>query len=268
MGSNSIDICEVSPGSYCARMAEQEKTIPIPGTDKVIRGLLRDRANTPMVVMLHCFTGNKNCLEMYIGARTFESAGISSFRFDMYGSGPDQRKFLDTTLDTHVHDLGIVMDALRSEFPNRKIGVIGHSIGGAVILASGGDFDAAVLWDATHGDWWEGKQVGSDDYYEWIPSLGLYRTKGGVEELVTRDYLESYQRLPSNDLIAKLHCPVLVLMGDDGDERWYGMQQSFFEHANNPKEFVAIEGANHLFDNDESMVELHQRTIDWLYRTL
>lgn len=249
-------------------MSEQQKAIPIPGTPNVIRGLFRDVSGSPIIVMLHCFTGNKNCLELYLGARAFESAGLSSFRFDLYGREADQRDFLDCTMHTHVDDLTLVIQTLRQEYPNRKIGVVGHSVGGAVILATGEGFDAAALWDCTHVDYWDGKPLDDGDHFEWVPSLGLFKTKGGVEELVSREYLESYRYLDSNKLISELHCPTMVVVADDGDKRWVSIQRRFYEHANEPKAFAAIEGANHLFNNDETMIELHQRTIDWLLQVL
>ncbi len=38
----------------------------------------------------------------------------------------------------------------------------------------------------------------------------------------------------------------------------------YYEHANDPKAFVVIEGADHNFTVAETMTELFAETIDWL----
>jgi dienelactone hydrolase len=247
---------------------EFEKRIPIPGTDKNILGIFRDVPDAPIVVMVHCLTGNKNCVDQYVGARTFEQAGYASFRFDLYGWHDDQRDFLDCLLESHADDLDLVIATLRQEFPDRKIAVTGHSLGGPVILTSKNkDFDAVVLWDPTHTDCWETEML-EEEGYEWVPSLGVYRSRGGIEELISREYMESYRFLPSNKLISELHAPVKIIIAGGLPQRYIDGRMQFYEHANEPRDVTVIDGADHQFLNDGVMERLHDETIDWLDRTL
>jgi hypothetical protein len=93
------------PTTTPAAVTEQARAIPVPGTGKVIHGLLHEVPRAPLVVLVHCLTGGKNSTKYYLGARALERAGFSSFRFDLYGYADDARKLLDYTVETHAVDL-------------------------------------------------------------------------------------------------------------------------------------------------------------------
>ncbi|HEV7467085.1 MAG TPA: alpha/beta fold hydrolase [Candidatus Dormibacteraeota bacterium] len=254
-------------------VTEQARAIPVPGTDKVIHGLLREVPGAPLVVLVHCLTGWKNSTKYYLGARALERAGFSSFRFDLYGYADDARKLLDCTVATHADDLDLVLAVLREEQPDRPISVIGHSLGGLTILCSRRQgFDAVVLWDATHSGGWQPRQAEEhadpahpygDESTVWEGSLDCYRLRWGCDILVSEAMLRSYRDPDCNALISQLHRPVKVIAAG-ANAFLRSVQNEYYEHANEPKALAVIEGADHNFETGETMVELFAETVRWL----
>jgi fermentation-respiration switch protein FrsA (DUF1100 family) len=58
-------------------------------------------------------------------------------------------------------------------------------------------------------------------------------------------------RYPSIDRIARITCPLLVIAGDDDHIVPLDDTQRLFDAANQPKQMVVIEGADH---NDEELM--------------
>jgi esterase/lipase len=261
-GGDSAGTCSLLTYGVC--MAEMLKNYDIPGTDLTIYGKFREVPGAPIVVLVHCLTGGMDITKYYIGARELERAGYASYRFDFYNGEDHGRDILDCTLWTHVEDFDLVIERLRAEFPGRPIVAAGHSLGGLTILASKQrQYDGVVLWDATHADHWETTTIDSDDIV-WEPALGLYRFTGGVEVLMSREFLESYRLLDCDALVRDFDVPMLSVIAGANTARGIKARSRYHELSQGPKRIVTIEGADHSFTNGETMSELHAVTIQWL----
>lgn len=239
------------------------KDYDIPGTNLRIDGKFREVAGSPIVVLVHCLTGNMDSTKYYMGARALEHAGYASYRFNLYGSDGG-RDFLDCTLSTHVDDFDLVVRRLKEELPGRPVIAIGHSLGGLTVLASRQrHHDAVVLWDATHADHWEGDTIESEDTV-WEPSLGLYRVTWGVPVLMSRALLESFRFLDCDALVRDLELPMLSVIAGANIPRGIAARRRYHELSRGPKRLVTIDGADHNFTNGETLSELHAATIEWL----
>ena len=123
-----------------------ERNIKIPGSELQIYGTYREVPGAPLVIFSHCLAGERNSLEYFNGARAMSDAGFSSYRFDYYGYDVDARNLVDCIVPEHVADFDLVVKTFKEEDPDRSVTVIGHSLGGLVILMSERQqFDAAVL---------------------------------------------------------------------------------------------------------------------------
>lgn len=78
--------------------------------------------------------------------------------------------------------------------------------------------------------------------------------------VLTRIPLLPFDRFPNYKRIQHVHCPVLIMHGtaDSVIGLWHG--QKLFELANEPKQFVAVEGADH---NDASpvVIQMYNRAL-------
>lgn len=90
-------------------------------------------SSTPeaIVVIAHGVTSNKDRPYLIALADGLAAAGIASLRISYAGNGASDGAFEEATPTKEVADLGAVIDALTSA-DIRRIGYVGHSMGGAV----------------------------------------------------------------------------------------------------------------------------------------
>lgn len=95
---------------------------------------------TPVVICCHGFTSEKvgtNQLMLHI-ANAIEAAGLIAIRFDFSGSGESDGEFAtDTTIKNWQTDLRNVIAWVKSlpEFEGLPIYLLGHSLGGLIVLS-------------------------------------------------------------------------------------------------------------------------------------
>ena len=109
-------------------------------------------------VFAHCFTCSKDIFAAARIAGELAAHGIAVLRFDFTGLGATEGEFANTDFSSNVEDLPRAADFLRQNYEVPQI-LIGHSLGGAAVLAVAGDVPevraAATIGapaDAGHGN--------------------------------------------------------------------------------------------------------------------
>src|SRR5205823_12475327 len=90
----------------------------------------------------HCFTCGKDVLAARRIAVALAARGIAVLRFDFTGLGSSEGDFANSTFSSNVADLVRAADHLRETRKAPTI-LIGHSLGGAAILAAAGQIPEA-----------------------------------------------------------------------------------------------------------------------------
>src|SRR5260370_41943598 len=90
----------------------------------------------------HCFTCGKDVLAARRMALALAAKGIAVLRFDFTGLGSSEGDFANSTFSSNVADLVRAADHLRETRKAPAI-LIGHSLGGAAILAAAGQIPDA-----------------------------------------------------------------------------------------------------------------------------
>ena len=90
----------------------------------------------------HCFTCGKDVLAAKRIAVALAAKGIAVLRFDFTGLGSSEGDFANSTFSSNVADLVRAADHLRETRKAPAI-LIGHSLGGAAILAAAGQIPDA-----------------------------------------------------------------------------------------------------------------------------
>src|SRR3979411_2075195 len=114
---------------------------------------LPEREPVAYALFAHCFTCGKDVLAAQRIATALSAQGIAVLRFDFTGLGSSEGDFANSTFSSNVADLVRAADHLRESRKAPAI-LIGHSLGGAAILAAAGQIpDArAVVSLATPSD--------------------------------------------------------------------------------------------------------------------
>ena len=102
-----------------------------------LAGLLQlpDGEPSAYALFAHCFTCGKDVKAAAQLARSLGEHGIATLRFDFTGLGASEGEFARTTFTSNVADLVAAADALRQTHKAPRL-LIGHSLGGAAILAA------------------------------------------------------------------------------------------------------------------------------------
>ncbi|SFK26018.1 alpha/beta hydrolase family protein [Celeribacter neptunius] len=141
-----------------AQAAETMVTVPAEG-GKII-GTFNDAdgaADTPVILLLHGFTGSRDELPVAgtdegvfsRAARLLAEAGYPSLRIDFIGSGESTDKtWQETTFSGQIADGLSALAWLDAKLPERSQVVLGWSQGGLVAshLAAQADPEALILW--------------------------------------------------------------------------------------------------------------------------
>ena len=113
------------------------------------QGQLAARLDQPVgkpkafALFAHCFTCSKDIFAASRIASSLASLGIAVLRFDFTGLGASEGEFANTNFSSNVEDLLKAVAFLRHSHEAPKI-LIGHSLGGAAVLAAAGQVPEAA----------------------------------------------------------------------------------------------------------------------------
>src|ERR1700688_3477953 len=101
-----------------------------------------EREPVAYALFAHCFTCGKDVLAAKRIAVSLAAKGIAVLRFDFTGLGSSEGDFANSTFSSNVADLVLAANHLRETRKGPTI-LIGHSLGGAAILAAAGQIPDA-----------------------------------------------------------------------------------------------------------------------------
>ena len=195
----------------------------------------------------HCFTCGKDVLAAKRIATALAAKGIAVLRFDFTGLGSSEGDFANSTFSSNVADLVHAADHLRETRGAPAI-LIGHSLGGAAILAAAGQIpDAkAVVTVAAPSDPAHVTHLFKDRIED-------IRTHGKVEVQlagrpfhIKREFLDDIAEHGLMAHVAKLHKALLIMHSPTDDTVGIDNATNIFLAAKHPKSFVSLSGADHL----------------------
>ncbi|MEW6259009.1 MAG: alpha/beta hydrolase [Thermodesulfobacteriota bacterium] len=95
-----------------------------------------DTPNGKGVVLGHCFTCSRHTGILREISSRLENRGFYVLRFDFSGNGQSQGLFAESSLSKHIREMRIAVDWLRDKGADQWIGLVGHSMGGAIAVLS------------------------------------------------------------------------------------------------------------------------------------
>jgi uncharacterized OsmC-like protein/fermentation-respiration switch protein FrsA (DUF1100 family) len=208
---------------------------------------LPEREPIAYALFAHCFTCGKDVLAAKRIAAALAAKGIAVLRFDFSGLGSSEGDFANSTFSSNVADLVHAANHLRETRKAPAI-LIGHSLGGAAILAAAGQIpDAkAVVTIAAPSD--PAHVTGL--FKERIEDI---RKHGKVEVSlagrpfpITRQFLDDIAEHGLMAHVSNLHKALLVMQSPTDDTVGIDNATRIFVTAKHPKSFVSLAGADHL----------------------
>jgi len=198
----------------------------------------------------HCFTCGKDVLAARRIAVALAAKGIAVLRFDFTGLGSSGGDFANSTFSSNVADLVRAADHLR-ETRQAPAVLIGHSLGGAAILAAAAQIPEAkaVVTIAAPSD--PAHVTGLfADRIEDIQKRGKAEVSlAGRPFTITRQFLDDIAEHGLMAHVAKLHKALLVMHAPTDDTVGIDNATRIFVAARHPKSFVSLAGADHLLSD-------------------
>ena len=230
---------------------------------------LPEREPIAYALFAHCFTCGKDVLAAKRIAVTLAAKGIAVLRFDFTGLGSSEGDFANSTFSSNVADLVRAADHLR-ETRNAPAILIGHSLGGAAILAAAGQIpDArAVVTIAAPSD--PAHVTGLfADRIEDIRNNGESEVSlAGRPFRIKREFLDDVAEHSLMAHVAKLHKALLVMHAPTDDTVGIDNATRIFVTAKHPKSFVSLAGADHLLTNKNDAAYVADVIAAWATRYL
>ena len=226
---------------------------------------------TPLAYALfaHCFTCGKDVLAAKRIATALAAKGIAVLRFDFTGLGSSEGDFANSTFSSNVADLVRAADHLRETRKGPAI-LIGHSLGGAAILAAAGQIpDAkAVVTIAAPSD--PAHVTGLfKDRIEDIRKHGKVEVQlAGRPFHITSEFLDDIAEHGLMAQVTKLHKALLIMQSPTDDTVGIDNATRIFVAAKHPKSFVSLAGADHLLSDKRDAAYVADVITAWAERYL
>jgi uncharacterized OsmC-like protein/alpha-beta hydrolase superfamily lysophospholipase len=217
----------------------------------------------------HCFTCGKDIRAAKRIAERLTASGIAVLRFDFTGLGMSEGEFANTTFSSNVADLVAAANHLRLTHRTPAI-LIGHSLGGAAVLAAAGDIPEAraVVTIAAPAD---ARHVTGllKDYVDEIRARGeIEVTLAGRPFRIRREFLDDVAEQRLTDRVATLRKALLIFHAPTDQTVGIDNASRIFTAAKHPKSFVSLDDADHLLSRTSDAVYVANVIAAWAERYL
>ena len=234
-----------------------------------LAGLLQlpDAEPVAYALFAHCFTCGKDVRAAAQLARSLAELGVATLRFDFTGLGASAGEFARTTFTSNVQDLVAAADALRDRAAAPKL-LIGHSLGGAAILAAAPSIPESVAV-ATIGAPFDTAHA----LHLFADALPTLEQRGeapveiaGRRFTVGRDLVRDLASQDQAARIRELRRALLVMHAPTDDVVGIENASQIFVAARHPKSFVSLDTADHLLSRREDAAYAARVLAAWASR--
>jgi uncharacterized OsmC-like protein/pimeloyl-ACP methyl ester carboxylesterase len=195
----------------------------------------------------HCFTCGKDVHAAKRIADGLTALDIAVLRFDFTGLGSSEGEFANTTFSSNVADLVAAANELRRIARAPAI-LIGHSLGGAAVLAAASDVPEAraVVTIAAPSDPTHVTGLFKDRLAD-ISAKGVVEVAlAGRPFRISRGFVDDLAEHRLLERVADLHKALLLFHSPTDEVVGIENASRIFAAAKHPKSFVSLAGADHL----------------------
>jgi uncharacterized OsmC-like protein/alpha/beta superfamily hydrolase len=217
----------------------------------------------------HCFTCSKDIFAASRISQGLAERGFAVLRFDFTGLGASEGEFANTNFSSNISDLVSAADHLREQHEAPRV-LIGHSFGGAAVLAAAGRVPEAVAV-ATIGAPADFGHVA----HLFAASRAEIEAKGEAEVVlagrrfrVKQQLLDDIQQHKLAEHVAALRRALIVFHAPRDEIVGIENAAQIFRAAKHPKSFVSLDDADHLLGRREDATYVAEVLTAWASRYL
>src|SRR5271167_917893 len=226
-----------------------------------------DSETSAYALFAHCFTCGKDVLAASRIAVALAAKGIAVLRFDFTGLGSSEGDFANSTFSSNVADLVRAANYLRDTRKAPAL-LIGHSLGGAAILAAAGQIAEAkaVVTIAAPSD--PSHVTGLfKDHVENIKKDGKAEVSlAGRPFTIKSEFLDDVREHSLMSHITGLRKALLVMHSPIDDTVGIDNATRIFVAAKHPKSFMSLADADHLLNQRRDSAYVADVIAAWVSR--
>jgi putative redox protein len=251
-------------------MAAQSEKFTFPGSQgHTLAGRLDLPIGKPRAyaVFAHCFTCSKDMFAATRIADALSQRGIAVLRFDFTGLGHSEGEFANTNFTSNIEDLVAAARSLREDREAPTL-MIGHSLGGAAVLAAAHRLDG-IKAVATIGAPADPAHVAHlfKDSREEIEREGSAKVEiAGRSFRVHKQFLGDIAQHRMREIIGGLKRPLLIFHAPLDAIVGIDNATEIFIAAKHPKSFVSLDDADHILSRREDAVYVGEVLAAWASR--
>lgn len=215
----------------------------------------------------HCFTCSKDIPAARRIAQRLASLGIAVLRFDFTGLGHSDGEFSNTSFSSNIEDLLLAADHLKTHYQAPQL-LIGHSLGGAAILAAAGQVPEAKAVISI-GAPAEPEHVAHNfgQKIDEIESDGQADVQlGGRTFTIKQQFLQDISKVSLEKHIGSLKKALLVLHAPLDETVELDNAARIFQMAKHPKSFITLDDADHLLTKAKDAEYASDLIAAWVQR--
>ncbi|MEQ8664467.1 MAG: alpha/beta fold hydrolase [Rhodospirillales bacterium] len=219
------------------------------------------------VLWAHCFTCTKDIFAASRVAGRLTDSGFAVLRFDFTGLGASEGEFANTNFSSNVDDLVAAADWLRSEHEAPAL-LIGHSLGGAAVLAAAERVPEAV-GVCTIGAPADPGHVA----HLFTDAVADIEAEGEAEVLLSgrpfrirKQFLDDLAAQSLDDRLGHLKKALLVMHAPRDATVGIENATAIFTAARHPKSFISLDDADHLLSRKADAVYAADIIAAWASR--
>jgi uncharacterized OsmC-like protein/alpha/beta superfamily hydrolase len=231
--------------------------IEFPGSgNNTLAARLELPEGTPAAFALfaHCFTCSKDSFAASRIAKALVDYGIAVLRFDFTGLGGSDGDFANTNFSSNIDDVVAATEYLRDNYRAPSL-LIGHSLGGAAILAAAHRVPSAkaLVTIGSPSDPAHITHLFADASAEIMTAGEAQVQLGGREFRIRKQLLDDIAAQPLSVRLRELDAALLVVHSPVDQLVGIENARQIFDTAKHPKSFIALDGADHMLsDRDDA----------------
>lgn len=201
-------------------------------------------------IFAHCFTCSKEGLAATYISRKLAENGIAVLRFDFTGLGNSEGDFSNSSFSSNIDDLISASDYLDQYYESPQL-LIGHSLGGAAILA------VAQYIDTVKAVVTINSPATADHVKHLVVQTG---NESGLDETVKislgdrtftfrKQFLDDLDRYNTPDHVGRLNKALLIFHSPSDQTVSINEAARIYSAAKHPKSFISLDQADHLLSD-------------------
>jgi uncharacterized protein len=228
-----------------------------------------DAAPSAFALFAHCFTCGKDVFAATRISQQLATHGVACLRFDFTGLGSSEGEFANTNFSSNVADLLAAAAHLRQAYQAPAL-LIGHSLGGAAVLAAAGSVPdcKAVVTIGAPSDVRHVRHLFGERLAQIEADGEAQVTLAGRPFTIKRQFLLDAEEQHLATRIAELRRALLVMHSPRDDTVEISNATRIFTAARHPKSFISLDTADHLLSGRADAIYAADLIAAWAVRYL